>query len=277
MTKTQVTKHDILQKLTEVAAQLGPAAQDTLLSENLNKHAFEVKLILERCGHESRILDLGGGIGINLLCLRKLNHSLKLHLVDRFEKGQDGNRTGTTADGLRLMRDASISAISQAFLKEPALPFDAESCDVVTCLDVLDHLPGHPLKLLAEIHRVLKRDGAIIISGPNAVSLRTRLKLLAGKQPYIPFDLWCHDKYASYFRLYTRREFSRMLEMVGFTRVKTRMMLEPSNRRAKDRKGGFKGVVITALMWAIYFTTALVPGYRPAIYAVARKPATLIS
>ncbi|MCZ6481263.1 MAG: methyltransferase domain-containing protein, partial [candidate division NC10 bacterium] len=46
--------------------------------------------------------------------------------------------------------------------------FPDGSFDLVTLWNVLDHTPD-PLKLLLEVHRVLKEDGRVFIRTPNAV------------------------------------------------------------------------------------------------------------
>ncbi|MGY1529601.1 methyltransferase domain-containing protein [Luteimonas sp. A649] len=62
------------------------------------------------------------------------------------------------------------------------LPFDDESCDVVICTEVLEHLTmGGPF--VREMARVLKPTGAAVISVPNIASLKSRFKVLLGGLP----------------------------------------------------------------------------------------------
>ena len=51
-------------------------------------------------------------------------------------------------------------------LNKDGLPFEAGSVDVVTMGCTLAHV-GHPLRLLADINRVLKPNGTLILSSPN--------------------------------------------------------------------------------------------------------------
>ena len=46
------------------------------------------------------------------------------------------------------------------------LPFKAQSCDVITLLDVLEHV-REDQKTISEILRVLRPDGYLILSAPN--------------------------------------------------------------------------------------------------------------
>ena len=60
---------------------------------------------------------------------------------------------------------------------ERPLPFGDASFDAVVCLEGIEHVIS-PAHLVAEICRVLKPDGFVILSLPNVQSLYSRLKFL---------------------------------------------------------------------------------------------------
>jgi ubiquinone/menaquinone biosynthesis C-methylase UbiE len=62
------------------------------------------------------------------------------------------------------------------------LPFESESFDLVVFSEVMEHL-RFPQKALSEISRVLRTEGSLVGSVPNAFRLRNRLKFIMGK-PY---------------------------------------------------------------------------------------------
>ena len=116
-----------------------------------------VRAYLEGLAPATHVLDAGCGEGI---------------LVDEFARrldivGLDANyssgrvRTGSILD----------------------LPFAPGSFDRVLCLDVLEHLQyDHQTRALAEIARVLRPTGEVLLSIPNLAHLQSRLKfLLTGK------------------------------------------------------------------------------------------------
>jgi len=177
---------------------------------------------------------------------------------------------GTSEGGLQLMREADISVVSQDFWKNPTLPYDSDSFDIVTCLDVFEHLPGHPLRLLEEIYRILKKQGIVIIAGPNSITLMHRVRLLLGRYPYTPLELWCQDDYYSHYREYSPDEYRRLLEMSGFGELETIMVPEPSCRN-RPQRGKYLGPLVTTAVWLIHLTTLLVPDLRPAVYCLAKK------
>ena len=63
---------------------------------------------------------------------------------------------------------------------EEGLPFASESFDVIFFLDVIEHL-RQPFEALQEIYRVLKPDGVLLLTTPNAGSI---LRPLLGKRWY---------------------------------------------------------------------------------------------
>ena len=60
-----------------------------------------------------------------------------------------------------------------------ALPYAEASFDRALCLDVLEHLTfSEQPRALAELHRILRPDGELLISVPNLAHLQSRLHFL---------------------------------------------------------------------------------------------------
>ncbi|MFH1472001.1 MAG: methyltransferase domain-containing protein [Nanoarchaeota archaeon] len=78
---------------------------------------------------------------------------------------------------LNLAGDADI--ISDLNKK---IPLKNDSVDCVVAGEVLEHLYGTNF-FLEEVHRVLKKDGEFILSIPNVVCFKNRIKVLFGKLP----------------------------------------------------------------------------------------------
>lgn len=85
--------------------------------------------------------------------------------------GRDGSLTRHFLDGNRVIL-ADIDCAALAYAKEnyavetvevnlnERLPFDSDSYDGVVMAEVLEHLP-YPRFTLSEVHRVLRRGGAV--------------------------------------------------------------------------------------------------------------------
>lgn len=98
---------------------------------------------------------------------------------------------GNQVEGIDVDRNALLEFEKRLNLKSywvdvdsEDIPFDDESFDLVVFSEVMEHL-RFPQKALAEISRVLIKNGRLIGSVPNAFRLRNRWKFLFGK----PFEL----------------------------------------------------------------------------------------
>lgn len=90
------------------------------------------------------------------------------------------------------------------------LPFESGTCDAVTCLDVLEHIPLNQQEDAAgELYRVLKPGGFIIVSVPNMAHLRSRLRFLVTGSPW-------RNKLKKHPGELTMRERIAVLERAGF-------------------------------------------------------------
>lgn len=263
--------------INEIAAMFGPPAQDTILLNNLGKHRFEIGLMLATLPTGGRLLDVGGGMGVNLLCLNRLLPDLaETALVDRFVEYDTGNRMGPQDRGLALMREAGILVDNCDFWRAERLKFKSNHFDLVTLLDVVEHLPGSPLPLLREIRRVLRPGGTLILCGPNSLSTLKRAKLLLGTHPYTPFEPWVSGEYFEHYREYSKREYEEILRRASFEITSTVMLLEPTktqlrNRYALGRQHRLFSAATLGLAGLRAFETVS-PSLRPAVYCTAVKP-----
>jgi len=78
-----------------------------------------------------------------------------------------------TADLMRL-EDVSVDIVD---LNNQKLPYDDDSFDLVTCTEVIEHIE-HYRETLREMHRVLKPGGALVVTTPNILNIKSRLRFL---------------------------------------------------------------------------------------------------
>lgn len=117
----------------------------------------------------TRFLDLGCGNGYYTLLIGNKLNAQEIYGVD--------------IDEVKL-RKASSRGI-RAFkvdLNSDKLPFPDNYFDLVTALEVIEHLIN-PDNMLKEVYRVLKPNGVFILSTPNLASWLNRILLLLGFQP----------------------------------------------------------------------------------------------
>jgi SAM-dependent methyltransferase len=135
-------------------------------------------------GRDARILDIGTSTGTNLRMLRDLGH--------RRVTGLD-----VSADAIRYCEDKGLGPVRQGDIC--ALPFPDGSFDLVLATDVIEHVDDDG-RALAEVARVLARDGTVLITVPAFPSL------------------WgLQDRVARHKRRYRLRSLATKVESAGLT------------------------------------------------------------
>jgi len=124
-----------------------------------------IPLFVAAIGRGKRVLDLGCRSG-----------ALTRHFLD-------GNEVvGLDVDRAALAKAEALGIEPvQANVEEP-LPFEDACFDAVVAGELLEHLQ-FPDALVREIHRVLRPNGVIVGSVPNAFRLQGRLKFMLGRAP----------------------------------------------------------------------------------------------
>lgn len=105
-------------------------------------------------------LDIGSGHGELIRLLR-----------DRFDLHSSAC---DYTDSLMRLEDVNVRV---ADLNRADLPYSDESFGLVTCTEVVEHLENYR-RLLREAHRVLKPGGTLVVSTPNILNLKSRIRYL---------------------------------------------------------------------------------------------------
>jgi SAM-dependent methyltransferase len=110
---------------------------------------------------ETTILDIGAGRG-RLLSLLLDNMPATAYACDyhpeRFEVG--------------------CVPIERVNLDSGVLPYQEECFDLVTCSEVIEHVENYHA-LLREAYRVMKRGGLLILTTPNVLNMKSRVRYFA--------------------------------------------------------------------------------------------------
>ncbi len=127
-----------------------------------------------------KILDVGCGTGANLQMLSKFGNA----------EGVD-----VSEQAIRFCREKGLKV---RFGLAEELPFSDESFDIVTALDVIEHLDDD-IRGLREMHRVLKAGGRMLI--------------------FVPAFMWLwgvQDEVSNHRIRYTRSQIVERVQMAGF-------------------------------------------------------------
>jgi 2-polyprenyl-3-methyl-5-hydroxy-6-metoxy-1,4-benzoquinol methylase len=154
-------------------------------------------------GENHLVLDVGCGTGRYTAFSKKGNSIVGSELV--FSAAKNAKRRGL---------ENIIVADS-----EDLFPFCDGAFDRAQCIEVIEHLLD-PVTTLKEINRVMKADGELFISTPNAAWWAHRVLMLCGitsfgHSPAYPVEVNMHIRH---FTMKTLRQF---LERSGFTVIKT--------------------------------------------------------
>ena len=110
-----------------------------------------------------------------------------------------------------------------------AFPYPSDRFDTVLCCELLEHLTEDPMRMMNEIHRILKSDGILVLTAPNAASRHAICSVLNGNHPAFysryprPPVTTPEARLSKLVREYTAGEIASLLCDAGFivTRMET--------------------------------------------------------
>lgn len=209
-------------------------------------------------GPEDRVLEMGAYLQITPALHTRLGYG-EVRGCYLGPAGRTERHSVVSEDGERFECEVDLFDAE----RDP-FPYPDNYFATVLCCEVLEHLAYDPMHMLAEINRVLREGGHLVLSTPNIVSLRALAAILQGYHPGLFSQYLRPDRGASearHHREYAPREVRQLLEDAGFEVVR----LETGPYRERPRP---------ELLWVRH----LLERYRlptdlrdEAIYAVARK------
>jgi len=163
-----------------------------------NTEKIRINKLLKLIGTNKKVLDIGCGDGfISELILKNNNDVYGIEIAeDAIKKARN---KGITIYDLDLNLDWCNNL--------------QEKFDVVFAGEIIEHVFDTD-KFLKNIHRVLKKDGYIVLSTPNVASLGRRILLLLGKNPLIETTARSYD--AGHIRYFTYKTLKKLLEENNF-------------------------------------------------------------
>jgi glycosyltransferase involved in cell wall biosynthesis/SAM-dependent methyltransferase len=132
---------------------------------------------------------------------------------------------GETREQLQTVRHAETGETLSLLMhnvnvERDRLPFPDNHFDVALCCELIEHLQEDPLHMLAELHRVVKWGGLVIVTTPNIASAFSVQEALAGRTPNI-YSLYNRQSVGDrHAREYTPGDVQTALEAAGFKVVK---------------------------------------------------------
>lgn len=177
------------------------------LAEAFRRFLYTLQLVPQPAG---KMLEIGAAPYYMSLLLRHFREG-ELHVANYFNDdiGPRGTQVLVTAQG-----DEAVFDYANTNVERDTMPYEEGAFDTVLFCEVFEHLTNDPLRALIEIKRVLKQDGALILTTPNVVRLANVAHMLQGLSI---FDVYsAYGPYGRHNREYTVSEVRRILEHAGF-------------------------------------------------------------
>lgn len=119
---------------------------------------------------------------------------------------------GFYSQGIEISPAADVAVklgydVKRVLLEDAAFP--AESFDLITAIDVIEHIPD-PVRWLRECRRIIKKEGVLLLVTPDCSSLPALLKKSS----------WPHYK-AEHLFYYSPRTLRRLLSDAGFDKIRS--------------------------------------------------------
>ncbi len=217
-----------------------------------------IKRLLEGKRFKTAV-DVGGGYG--RLCVLLKNYADKVTLAEPSQQQLDLAK--------RFLEDHP--EVDRKLLQADDLKFKDGSIDLVTMIRVMHHLPN-PEPELAEISRVLSKDGYAIIEVANYMHGRNRIKhLIKGeKMPTEPVDIRSAANRHENEIAFVNHNPHTVIKQLAHAGLKIDRVLSVSNLRSP----GLKKVVPKGVMLAVekLLQPALANTYfGPSVFFLVRK------
>lgn len=120
-----------------------------------------IKMITKKHGtFPAQHLDVGSGTG-ELIALLRSKLLIQSRAIDYTDK---------------LIRLDNVP-MEMVNLNKEKFPYENESFDIVTCTEVIEHLE-HYRETIQEAYRVLRSGGTFVVSTPNILNLKSRMRFL---------------------------------------------------------------------------------------------------
>jgi len=173
--------------------------------------ARTAEIIYHEIGQVQRVLELGTS-GFVPLLFNRLLPDTEVH-VTHFDP------TNKTIQDINIaLGENTITA--KAFnidLEKDNIPMSNERYDAVICCEVLEHMEIDPMFMLAEVNRVIKPNGKLLLTTPNITSSRALHKILNGYEPHFYMQYHKSREYHRHNYEYSAPALVSVLQAAGFS------------------------------------------------------------
>ncbi|HSB17629.1 MAG TPA: glycosyltransferase [Bryobacteraceae bacterium] len=165
-------------------------------------------------GPDDRILEMGAYIQITPALRTKLGYG-EVRACYYGQAGEVDEKRVATPEG-----EVFECKIELFDAEKDTFPYQNDHFSTVLCCELIEHLANDPMHMMAEINRILKPGGHLVLTTPNIASIRGLAAILLGYHPgFFPAYIRPSDgeeTEARHNREYSPREVHLLLVDAGF-------------------------------------------------------------
>lgn len=254
----QLTQEHIDTAFRQVRESVRGTEHQVFFERHERRYRFLLRLLAGEHGG-GRALDVGASPGhVSALCAAA---EINIIAVDLFPHAQFPSACGLRPMNLFKELRLPVAAVDVA---AGGLPFGDGVFQTVLFNETIEHFVGSPMPAVRDMARVLEPGGRLILTTPNAASLRNRIAFLFGKNVFSPLEVVVNvAPYKCHNREYTLAEILTLLRGAG---------LRPMQYGRVNMGEPARSKVHTLLRSLYYAATTLWPPGRSMIFVVAQKP-----
>ncbi|CAL1240353.1 class I SAM-dependent methyltransferase [Candidatus Methylocalor cossyra] len=202
----------LIEELERFCPKTAKEIEQNYFLRSINRYR-RLFLALPHGGGEKSLLDIGARLYTAFIYANYLDYA-RVAVATKWE-------TPYTEASLlaRIPRHERIS-VQHFDAENTVFPYRDGEFDVVVCSELLEHLAIDPMFMLAEINRVTRPDGLLVLTTPNAASWASLRKVLEGKHPYT-WSMYNGSSTDRHNREYTIDELDRLIANCGYQLVKS--------------------------------------------------------
>jgi 2-polyprenyl-3-methyl-5-hydroxy-6-metoxy-1,4-benzoquinol methylase len=230
-----------------------------ILDDSEDAIHFLASALKELAPDGGRLLDIGCGALDKTVFFQRMGYSC--FACDDFQDPWH-SASGNLDPVVAYAKQAGIEVHAQD--QHYTVPWEQESFDVVTMLNVIEHLTVSPRNILNFAGTYLKPGGLLLVEMPNSVNLRKRLSVLRGKSNYTPVAGFFENEgpWRGHIREFTLEETQQIVDWAGFKTEYKKTAHTMVRQRLTNR----------LLLWVFKGLCMGFPGFRDSFLVGARKP-----
>jgi SAM-dependent methyltransferase len=207
-----LTRDKVVESLASISIEASPRGElEGYARQDCDRFLRTVALVPNE---PAKLLEIGAGPYFTTTLIQRLRPQVEMTLTNYYGGEPFESHQLIDIDDFDGQTEQHKLPFVNVNIEEHNLPFDDDAFDIVLYCEVLEHMTNDPWRALVELKRVLRPDGLLVLTTPNATRLESIARLLANENLYDPYS--GHGPYGRHNREYTQAELLRLLERCGF-------------------------------------------------------------